>query len=444
MKKYVLDTNVLISDPTSIFNFEDNQVIIPFPALEELDHIKSKGLDVSRDARLAIRNIAEVISDSTYEELSETGINLSEIRKSVSTAGTLLVVQYKGDVVFDLAHQDDKIIAIAMQEDAVLVTRDINMRIKALSQGCKVQDYQHDHTLSDADLIHVGHSKVQNDFWNTLSSITYDKETAIIPVQDFPEDCKLYKNDFLYNDEGIVGKVLNTYNGHAYIKPLTDKTVMNKKAWGITPNDIYQGMVFNSLMNEDIDINILLGPAGTGKTFITLAAALELTVEKHLYKRIIFTRSMDSQFEEIGFLPGTEYEKMAPWVGGAFDSLEQLHKKDAKGPEESIKYLLEKNYIMFKALNFIRGRSFNDTILIIDEAQNLTASQMKTIITRCGENCKIVLMGNLAQIDNRFVTPTNSGLTYVAEKLKDWQHSSVVQLQNIHRSRLAEYAENNL
>lgn len=444
MKKYVLDTNVLISDPSSIYNFDNNQVMIPFPALEELDHIKSKGLDVSRDARLAIRNISEVISDSTFEELSVTGIDLSQIRKSISKGGTLLVVQYKGNEVFDLAHQDDKIIAIAMQEDAILVTRDINMRIKALSLGCKVEDYRADNSVEDADLIHVGHTQVQNDFWESLSSVEYDKTTAKIPRTDFDADIKLYKNDFLYNDDGIVGKVLNVHEDIVYVKPISTKELMNKKAWGITPNDVYQGMVFNSIMSKDIDISILLGPAGTGKTFITMAAGLELIVEQKLYKRMIFTRSMDSQFEEIGFLPGTEYEKMAPWVGGAFDSLEQLHKRDAKGPEESIKFLMEKGYINFKALNFIRGRSFNDTILVIDECQNLTASQMKTIITRAGENCKIILMGNLAQIDNRFVTPTNSGLTYVAEKLKDWEHSSVIQLENIVRSRLAEFAEKNL
>ena len=443
MKKYVLDTNVLISDPSSIFNFDDNQVIIPFPALEELDHIKSKGLDVSRDARLAIRNISEVIGESTYEELTK-GIDLSAIRKTVIKGGTLTVIEYKGEVVFDLQHQDDKIIAIALQEGAILVTRDINMRLKALSKGCVVEDYRSDTSIKDADLIHVGHSKVQNDFWDTLSHVEYDKETAKIPVSEFPEDCKLYKNDYLYNDDGIVGKVLNVHAGTVYLKPISEKKLMNKKLWDITPNDIYQGMVMDAITDENIDISILLGPAGTGKTFITMASALELIVEKRLYKRMIFTRSMDSQFEEIGFLPGTEYEKMAPWVGGAFDSLEQLHKKDAKGAEESIKFLMEKGYIMFKALNFIRGRSFNDTILVIDECQNLTAAQMKTILTRAGENCKVILMGNLAQIDNRFVTPTNSGLTYVAEKFKDWEGSSVIQLENIVRSRLAEFAEKTL
>ena len=443
MKKYVLDTNVLISDPSSIYNFEDNQVIIPFPALEELDHIKSKGLDVSRDARLAIRNISEVIGESTYEELTQ-GIDLSTIRKSISKGGTLTVTEYKGTEVFDLQHQDDKIIAIALQEDAILVTRDINMRLKALSKGCTVQDYRADTSIKDADLIHVGHSRVQNEFWESIGEIEYDKKTAKIPVSEFPEDCKLFKNDYLYNDDGIVGKVLNVHEGTVYLEPISEKQLMNKKVWGITPNDVYQGMVINSITNEDVDISILLGPAGTGKTFITMASALELIVEKRLYKRMIFTRSMDSQFEEIGFLPGTEYEKMAPWVGGAFDSLEQLHKKDAKGAEDSIKFLLEKGYIQFKALNFIRGRSFNDTILVIDECQNLTASQMKTILTRAGENCKVILMGNLAQIDNRFVTPTNSGLTYVAEKFKDWEGSSVIQLENIVRSRLAEYSEKNL
>lgn len=443
MKKYVLDTNVLISDPSSIFNFDENRVIIPFPALEELDHIKSKGLDVSRDARLAIRNISEVIGESTYEELQK-GIDLSKIRKTVVKGGTLTVVEYKGDVVFDLQHQDDKIIAIALQEDAILVTRDINMRLKALSKGCVVEDYRSDTSIKDADLIHVGHSRVQNDFWESLGEVQYDKTTAKIPVTAFPQECKLFKNDYLYNDDGIVGKVLNVHEGTVYLQPISEKQLMNKKLWGITPNDIYQGMVMNAITDENIDISILLGPAGTGKTFITMASALELIVEKRLYKRMIFTRSMDSQFEEIGFLPGTEYEKMAPWVGGAFDSLEQLHKKDAKGAEESIKFLMEKGYIMFKALNFIRGRSFNDTILVIDECQNLTAAQMKTILTRAGDNCKVILMGNLAQIDNRFVTPTNSGLTYVAEKFKDWEGSCVVQLENIVRSRLAEFAEKTL
>src|SRR5574343_442443 len=202
-------------------------------------------------------------------------------------------------------------------------------------------------------------------------------------------------------------------------------------------------MAITSLLDPTIDLVILLGPAGTGKTLLTVAAGLDQTLEKRIYDRIIFTRSMHSQFEEIGFLPGDEKEKVAPWCGAAQDAIEFMHRNDEK-PLESIKYIEDKGVLQYKALTFIRGRSFKDKFLIIDEAQNLTTTQLKTIITRAGEGTKIVLMGNLAQIDNDYVSELSSGLTYAVEKFKGWEGCSIVQLQTTVRSRLAEFAEQNL
>ena len=201
-------------------------------------------------------------------------------------------------------------------------------------------------------------------------------------------------------------------------------------------------MAMRSMLSTDVDLTVLLGPAGTGKSLLAIATALELTMEKRKYKRIIFTRTQDSQFDDIGFLPGTEHDKVLPWVGAAIDSLEWLY-RGATDQQKAVEYILDR-YLSFKALNFIRGRSFTDTILIIDEAQNLTASQMKTILTRAGENCKIILMGNLAQIDSKYVTPVSSGLTYVTEKFRGCPFANIVQLEGVVRSRLADFSENNL
>jgi PhoH-like ATPase len=222
---------------------------------------------------------------------------------------------------------------------------------------------------------------------------------------------------------------------------------LRQQVWHIKAKNVKQAMAINSILDPDVHITILLGPAGTGKTLITLASALDLVLEpknrNNRYERIIFSKTQDSQFEEIGFLPGTEMEKVIPFCGAAVDALEFLHKDDAN-PQGSIELIMNRNQIQFKALNFIRGRSFINTILIVDEFQNITPAQAKTILTRAGENCKVIIMGNLSQIDSKFISATNSGLTYVTEKFKDWEGCRIIELEGVVRSPLAEFAEQNL
>jgi PhoH-like ATPase len=218
---------------------------------------------------------------------------------------------------------------------------------------------------------------------------------------------------------------------------------MRQSLWGLTPRNIEQAMAFHLLLNKEVDLTILTGPAGSGKTLLALANGLEAIIERKQYDKLIIARSTPPMAEEIGFLPGTEEEKMAPWLAAFEDNLEVMHGRD-ESPYGSIEYIKEKANIQLKSLNFMRGRSFNNAYIIIDEAQSLTQFQLKSIITRVGQGSKIVILGNLAQIDNHYVNPLTSGLTYLVEKMKWFEHAGIMHINGIERSRLAAFAEENL
>ena len=219
--------------------------------------------------------------------------------------------------------------------------------------------------------------------------------------------------------------------------------LLAKSAWGINAKNIYQGMAMDALLDPTIDLVILTGPAGSGKTLLALATALEQVIERGLYDKIIVTRSTPEIAESIGFLPGTEEEKMAPWLAAITDSLEVLHQQD-ESMHGSLNYIMDKANIQFKSVNFMRGRSIQNALVLLDECQNLTAAQLKTIITRCGEGTKLVCSGNLAQIDSNYLTAVTSGLTYIVERFKNFPGSATVNLNGVVRSRLASFAEENL
>lgn len=482
MKKYALDTNVLLSDPSAIQAFDGAKVILPFTVLEELDSIKSRNVDVSRDARVAIRNISDIIETASHEEISDTGVDVSAVHKHMNPESRLFVITVeeaealirsktfdeesllKVQTLSKSTVPDDKIILVALATESTLVTRDINMRIKALAYGVDVQDYRHDVTIEDSDLIHTGHHELELDLWETVKdAVVYSAQTGRRTFQYIPEGDiapllpqNLCIGDYIFDQAGVLF-VYEGYGRREDVEPnVTDDDVdymvfqdigqdraLRAKVWDIKAKNIQQAMAINSILDPEVHITVLLGSAGTGKTLITIATALELTLEKRQYDRIIFSKTQDSQFEEIGFLPGTEMEKVIPFCGAAIDALEYLHKDDAN-PQGSIEEIMKRNIMQFKALNFIRGRSFINTILIVDEFQNITPAQAKTILTRAGENCKVIIMGNLSQIDSRFISPVNSGLTYVTEKFKDWEGCRIIELEGVVRSALAAFAEENL
>jgi PhoH-like ATPase len=486
MKKYVLDTNVILGDPNAILAFEGSHVILPFKVLEELDSIKSRKVDISRDARAAIRNISSILETATHEEISTDGVQISKTHPHINPDTRLFVLTIeeltaiwhlanqnigesnsfdpKLDTLFKSSLPDDQIILVAKLSQAVLVTRDINMRIKALAYGVAVQDYRHDITIEDSDLIHTGHHELEVEFWKTMedrsADVTTQQEDRIlyhaIP-ETFVEDLlptNICVGDYVY-DQADAMFVFDGYievedeDGNvddfesAIFIDVGQSAALSKKVWDIKGKNIQQAMAINSILDPNVHITVLLGSAGTGKTLITIATALELVLEKKKYDRIIFSKTQDSQFEEIGFLPGSEMEKVMPFCGAAIDALEYLHKDDAN-PQGSIEEIMKRNVFQFKALNFVRGRSFINTILIVDEFQNITPAQAKTILTRAGQNCKVIIMGNLSQIDNKFISPTNSGLTYVTEKFKNWDGCRIIELEGVVRSPLAAFAEENL
>ena len=251
-------------------------------------------------------------------------------------------------------------------------------------------------------------------------------------------------NEFLLDEtEHFAAIVESVDDEEVDILDISRERLMGRRAWGITPKNIGQGMALHALLDPHIDLIILTGPAGSGKTLLALAAALEMVVEKKLYDKLIVTRNTPEIAESIGFLPGTEEEKMAPWLAAITDSLEVLHKND-ENVSGSMNYIMEKANIQFKSINFMRGRSIQNSIVILDESQNLTAAQLKTIITRCGEGTKLICSGNLAQIDSNYLSPVTSGLTYLVEKFKNFAGSATINLDGVVRSRLADFAEREL
>ncbi len=455
-KIYVLDTNVLLHDPTAIQAFREHKVVIPMTVLEELDVIKDrKDKDVSREARIAISSIDKLLCDATPKQMQE-GVRLrpdSEGTLSIY-ADQLVPDGVSGTFINTSAQQnnDNLIISVALilqkhhpHSFVCLVTKDINMRIKA--KGCglvNVEDYRRDKVLDDIDLLAKGQVNVAGSFWNqveTLDTVRDGPKTIHKIRAHFLPDS--YPAMFIRDDEDFVGYVESIRGDVVHVRDLSGDQLMRQECWGLKPRNFDQAMALFLLNNRELDLNILTGPAGSGKTLLALASGLHSIIENNQYDKLIVARSTPPIAEDIGFLPGTEEEKMTPWLAAFEDNLEVLHGRD-ESPYSSIDYVKEKANIQFKSLNFMRGRSFNNTFIIIDEAQSLTQFQLKSIITRVGQNSKIVLLGNLAQIDNNYINPLTSGLTYCVEKMKPFEHAGLMHIKGIERSRLAAFAEENL
>jgi len=327
----------------------------------------------------------------------------------------------------------------------VLVTKDINVRLKARGCGIESQDYHSDLLLSDIEHLNKGYLEFSGNFWDRVDSVDtlQDEGRTLYTLARGIFEQEVYPNQFVFDDSGFVARILDTSQDSVTLMHLNRPTLLDSEAWGLKPRDLYQAMALNLLLDPDIHLVNLTGSAGSGKTILALAAAIEQTVASKLYRRIIVTRSTQGLDEDIGFLPGTEEEKMEPWLGAITDNLEALHLED-ENCSSSVEYVLDKVPLMFKSLNYIRGRSFQSSLIIIDESQNLTPHQIKTIVTRAGNGSKVICLGNLAQIDTPYLSPISSGLTYLTERFKGFSHGGNVLLQGVPRSVLAAFAEENL
>ena len=454
-KLFVLDTNVLMHDPTSLFRFDEHDLYLPIATLEELDSHKRGLSDVSRNARQASRFLDEIVTgdlDSIKKGL------LIKAKDGQQSKGRLFLQTeaINGELPTTLASgkTDNQILAVVRflqerdsQREVVLVSKDINMRIKARALGLAAEDYYNDKVLEDADLLYTGVQRLPTDFWDThgrdVESWKKDGHTyyrirgPLVP--------KLHLNEFVYDESGerpLYALVKETTGRMAVIETLRDYTHTKNAVWGITARNREQNFALNLLMNPAVDFVTLLGQAGTGKTLLALAAGLTQVLDDKRYSEIIMTRVTVPLGEDIGFLPGTEEEKMQPWMGALEDNLDVLNTSDESGGEwgRAATRDLVRSRIRIKSLNFMRGRTFVNKWLIIDEAQNLTPKQMKTLVTRAGPGTKVVCLGNIAQIDTPYLTEGSSGLTYVVDRMKDWGHAGHVTLARGERSRLADHA----
>jgi PhoH-like ATPase len=457
-KLFVLDTNVLMHDPSCLFRFEEHDVYLPMMTLEELDNHKKGMSEVARNARQVSRTLDALVANAG--NISD-GISLA--RLGSREASGRLYFQTKLTAIEPVeglpeGKADNQILGVvrALQRDrmdrqVVLVSKDINMRIKAHALGLPAEDYFNDQVLEDSDLLYSGIRALPQDFWtkhakgmeswqDTKTGTTYYRVTG-------PLCASMLVNEFVYlepqNGEPAFHALVRELNGKtALLQTLRDYGHHKNNVWGITARNREQNFALNLLMNPEIDFVTLLGQAGTGKTLVALAAGLAQVLDDKRYNEIIVTRATVPVGEDIGFLPGTEEEKMQPWMGAFDDNLEVLQKTDDAAGEwgRAATQELIRSRLKVKSMNFMRGRTFVDKYLIIDEAQNLTPKQMKTLVTRAGPGTKIICLGNIAQIDTPYLTEGSSGLTYVVDRFKGWAHSGHVTLARGERSRLADYA----
>jgi len=454
---YVLDTNVLMHDPTALFKFEEHDVYLPMQVMEELDNAKKGTSEASRNARQVSRFLNELIESKGVANVHD-GIPLQRPQglqlRGAESAGRLRFQTGDFDAgkrfgaVIPDNHILGAILALKQAEPetpVVFVSKDINLRIKAAIADIVSEDYENDRALDDFSLLYTGATALPEDFWSIhgkeLKSWT-DKGRTFYEIARRDED-DWYPNQFLFlpGDEEAELKVAKVTDAKVTLQIVDDYRHNQHNVWGITARNREQNFALNALMDPDIDFVSLLGTAGTGKTLLALAAGLAQTMDQQRYREIIMTRATVSVGEDIGFLPGTEEEKMTPWMGALTDNLEVLtHNQEGGSWGRAATNDLLASRIKIRSLNFMRGRTFLSRYLILDEAQNLTPKQMKTLITRAGPGTKIVCLGNVEQIDTPYLTETTSGLTYAVDRFKGWTHSAHVTLRRGERSRLADYA----
>jgi len=453
---YILDTNVLMHDPTAMFRFEEHDVFLPMMVLEELDAAKKGLSEVARNVRQVSRFIGEMMNRQDRNTLEEGLALRSPEGFELDTGSGRLFFQTTmpkehSSLLRDGSFADNEILSTALElqgnesnGEIVLVSKDINLRIKAAILGVLAEDYHNDMALDDLSLLYNGLRLENGSFWDEhepQDSWNGNGKTFYRVPRDsaelwYPNQCLAMDSD--NGMEALVSKVGTDY---VELQLAEDYSSEKHAVWGISARNREQNFALNLLMNPEVDFVTLMGTAGSGKTLLSLAASLAQTLEQKLYKEIIMTRATVSVGEDIGFLPGTEEEKMTPWMGALTDNLEVLTVSDEGGEwgRAATNDLLNSR-IKIRSLNFMRGRTFLNRFVIIDEAQNLTPKQMQTLLTRAGPGTKMVCLGNVQQIDTPYLTETSSGLTFAVDRFKSWTHSGHITLRRGERSRLADYA----
>ncbi len=456
-KLFVLDTNVLMHDPMCLFRFEEHDIFLPMIVLEELDGHKKGMTEVARNARQTSRTLDALVAAHGQEDIL-TGIKLDSTGH-VEVGGRLFFqtqpLNFELPASLPQGKADNQILGVVealrtlhTPREVVLVSKDINMRVKARALGLAAEDYQNDKTLEDGDLLYSGALALPQDFWikHSKSIESWQSGSHTFYRLSGPIVPELHINQFVYfeapGEPSLYARVTEIRGKTVVLKTLKDFTHIKNAVWGVTTRNREQNFAMNLLVDPEIDFVTLTGTAGTGKTLMALAAGLTQVLDDRRYTEIIMTRATVSVGEDIGFLPGTEEEKMGPWMGALDDNLEVLAKTETSAGEwgRAATNELIRSRIKIKSLNFMRGRTFLNKYLIIDEAQNLTPKQMKTLITRAGPGTKIVCMGNLAQIDTPYLTEGSSGLTFAVDRFKGWPHGGHITLARGERSRLADFA----
>jgi PhoH-like ATPase len=456
---FVLDTNVLMHDPASLFRFAEHDLYLPMTTLEELDNHKKGMSEVARNARTVSRSLDQLIAGTSGT--LDDGIPLDKLGHQ-DVSGRLYFQTHITTAILPEGLPEGKgdnlILAVVSElqqthpdKEVVLVSKDINMRIKARALGLPAEDYFNDQVLEDRDLMYSGVMTLPADFWpkhgKSMESWADSKSGTMFYRVTGPLVPSMLVNQFVYqeNPDGstpFYAQVREINGKSALLQTLRDFSHQKNNVWSVTARNREQNFAMNLLMNPEVDFVTLLGQAGTGKTLLALAAGLEQVLDSKRYNEIIITRATVPVGEDIGFLPGTEEEKMQPWMGAFDDNLEVLQRNEDGAGEwgRAATQELIRSRIKVKSMNFMRGRTFVSKFVIIDEAQNLTPKQMKTLVTRAGPGTKIICLGNIAQIDTPYLTEGSSGLTYVVDRFKGWRHGGHITLARGERSRLADHA----
>ncbi|HEX5160409.1 MAG TPA: PhoH family protein [Steroidobacteraceae bacterium] len=467
---FVLDTNVLMHDPTSIFRFQEHDVYLPMVVLEELDANKKGLSEASRNVRQVSRFLDDLMREASKDQIDAglplppaQGLGAGEPASGAGRTGgtgrlffqtrqlSSALPDYLPGHGADNAILSQTLALQALHHEArvTLVSKDINLRIKAAVVGVHAEDYYSDKTIEDADVLYTGLTALPANFWESHGKDMRSWKEAERTFYEIsgPAVTDLQVNQFVHEDSpsGIDAIVRRIEGGKATLELARDYRTERHSVWGVNARNREQNFALNLLMDPEIDFVTILGPAGTGKTLLTLAAGLMQTLESNRFVEIIMTRVTIPLGEDIGFLPGTEEEKMEPWMGALMDNLEVLTRSGEGGNwGRAATNDLLRNRIKIRSLNFMRGRTFLNRFVILDEAQNLTPKQMKALVTRAGPGTKIVCLGNIAQIDTPYLTETTSGLTYVVNRFRGWAHSGHITLVRGERSRLADFASDTL